>query len=99
MSKSGLALIVDERNRQLNKGRSIEADKENNTDSQLVAAASALLHTNEDVDEINALVELYQPMLYNWDMIFFTDMMLRPYKERIIIAGALCAAELDRIQE
>lgn len=35
----------------------------------------------------------------NWDQEWFTNLMNRSNKERLIIAGALIAAEIDRITE
>lgn len=35
----------------------------------------------------------------NWDVKWFRDMMKRSVKERLVIAGALIAAELDRLNE
>lgn len=35
---------------------------------------------------------------YNWDKDWFSHLCNRPYEERLIISGALIAAEIDRIQ-
>lgn len=34
----------------------------------------------------------------NWDKAIFDKMISKPWKQRLIIAGALIAAEIDRIQ-
>ena len=97
--KTGIELIAIERQEQIEKhGRTIESDVHlNSVNQQLIGAASLLTlnryngsrFTNTDID---ALVP------FNWDINIWRKMMYKPYKERLIIAGALIAAEIDRIQ-
>ncbi len=92
--KTGIALIADERQEQIEKhGRSVAQDKELNYSNQLAHAASALSSPIlEDWDNRHAAPE-------GWDLEIWQKMHDKPYKERLIIAGALIAAELDRLQD
>lgn len=91
--KTGIELIVQERNEQLEKhGRTIEADLKFNGHGQLSEAASILTATDLHPSEAKA----YCPS--GWDIDGFEYMMSKPYKQRLIIAGALIAAEIDRLQ-
>lgn len=90
--KSGIELIAQERQEQIEKhGKTVEYDVENNSDKQLRWAAERLLASDE-----KALPD-WQPAP-GWDKELFDKMYEKPYKERLIIAGALIAAELDRLQ-
>ena len=85
--KTGIELIAIERQEQIEKhGRTIHYDIENNTDSQLQLGAEALL--DNDFDKFPAL----------WDDAICYKMLEKSLKERLIIAGALIAAEIDRLQ-
>lgn len=92
--KTGIELFKDERNHQIEKygftGEHHANHPEWYDQGQLTEAARYLsdkfIHTN-----------LYFPK--NWDKDWFFKLCARDYKERLIIAGALFAAEIDRIQE
>jgi hypothetical protein len=87
--KTGIELIAKERHEQLNKhGRSVELDVELNNGGQLRHATRRLLEAHPD--NSNPPVK--------WDYQLWEQMCKKPYKERLIIAGALIAAEIDRIQ-
>lgn len=91
-AKTGVELIADERKKQIEVlGRTIELDAEINTDGQLSFAASCLAF--DDTSHID--VESYRPAF--WDVELWRKIINKPYKERLIIAGALIAAELDRV--
>ena len=92
--KTGIELIADERVEQIKKhGRTIEKDREFNTDNQLSTAACVLCYSEiEDIDQRN------EPPT-NWNLEAWHKMHDKPYKERLVIAGALIAAELDRINK
>lgn len=62
---------------------------------QLVHAANLLSYADDDV--VRQHVEYFYPE--NWDKEWFTELMNRPNKERLIIAGALLASEIDRLNE
>lgn len=84
---TGLELIQKERNEQINKhNKQIKDDVRNNPDEQLKKAAIAML-TNDESE-----------FPENWNF-FRKERLLnnRTYKERLAIAGAFCAAEIDRL--
>ena len=89
---TGIELITQERKEQIEKhGRTLEYDLNHNKFLQLSEAAILLAH-----NEYHHL--LYDiPTPYLWNKSLFDKMLKKPYKERLIIAGALIAAELDRI--
>lgn len=95
MIKSGVELIAEERVEQLQKhGRSISQDVVYNSgpEKPLTKAAAALT-----MEHGNSLAtQTMRPE--NWDTEVWLKMMRKPYKERLIIAGALIAAEIDRLQ-
>jgi hypothetical protein len=90
-SLSGVELISLERSEQIEKhGRTTEIDRKLNTINQLSYAASALVSfIDGETIEISAPPE--------WDEDVWQHMMGKSYKERLIIAGALIAAEIDRV--
>lgn len=91
--KSGIELIAAERQEQIEKhGRTIERDVLENDDQQLSMGAEMLLAAEheEGIDQ-----ESYP---YGWDKEICNHMLSKTYKERLIIAGALIAAEIDRLQ-
>jgi hypothetical protein len=85
--QTGIELIAQERKEQIEKhGRTIDNDAFYNNDGQLRQAAASLMgqrQTNEDPD--------------GWDTAIWVRMLKKPLKERLIIAGALIAAEIDRL--
>jgi hypothetical protein len=98
--KTGIELIADERKEQIEKhGRSVECDVKFNSHYQLTIGAELLIQIlndsiNEDMDEYDECPE--PPFM--WDRKLWDKMCRKPYKERLIIAGALIAAEIDRLQ-
>jgi len=85
---SGIELIAKERNEQLEKhGCTTEMDIAYNSEKQLSVAAKRLL----DFDA----ADMAQPM--NWNVQIWSKMISKTYEERLIIAGALIAAEIDRL--
>jgi hypothetical protein len=87
--KTGAELIAIEREEQIYiHGRTIEYDVENNEFSQLSYAAECLI-TDDPHNEIGAP--------HGWSSQLWTRMKNKSYKERLIIAGALIAAEIDRL--
>lgn len=88
--KTGIELIAIERQEQIEKhGRTIENDVKTNSNSQLMQGAVALLSNNGNAE--------YGNMPSKWDDGLCEYMCLKSYKERLIIAGALIAAEIDRL--
>lgn len=89
MEKSGIELIAAERQEQFEKhGRTIMKDALENSQRQLVTGAIRLIDTNQSSPN--------PP--HPWDHAIWDKMINKPYVERLAIAGALIAAEIDRIQ-
>lgn len=87
--KSGAELIAIERQEQIDKhGRTIERDVKENTNNELAIAAMLLL------DKYPSAVGFPE----NWDQELVQKMISKPYKDRLIIAGAFIAAEFDRVE-
>lgn len=90
--KTGIELIAQERAEQIEKhGRTIKQDVEFNYEGQLSFAASCLAF--DDIEDWDARYEAPR----GWDLEIWQKMHDKPHKERLIIAGALIAAELDRL--
>lgn len=84
--KTGLELIQQERNEQIHKhNRQVAHDVLNHQDEELKKVAIAML-TNDHSD-----------FPENWNFFKKEKLLKKPYKERLAIAGALIAAELDRL--
>lgn len=87
---SGVELIKKERDEQIRKhGYMICDDVENNNNCQLTQAAQGLLKGIKDFSRTTPP--------NNWSSIVWIKMISKSYKERLIIAGALIAAEIDRL--
>lgn len=83
---TGVELIAQERLEQKVKhGRTVKHDAEINQFGELREAAVALIQG--DIEDMPA----------EWDQTICNYMMRKPLKERLVIAGALIAAELDRL--
>lgn len=94
--KTGIELIAKERQEQIQKhGYTIEEDKKYNGSFEcpLTKVASAL---SIDDNGNRLAKEAMKPM--NWSQESWDKMMNKSYKDRLVIAGALIAAEIDRIQ-
>jgi hypothetical protein len=96
---TGIELITKERKEQIEKhGRTIEDDIKYNAYRELTKAAEGLLNFNTKgtKEEDENYAEFFRPK--NWNKDIWIKMCCdKGYKERLIIAGALIAAELDRI--
>lgn len=85
--KKGIELIAIERQEQLDKhGRTIKSDVETNDMGQLKWAAQSLI------------TEMVEDFPSDWDEKTFYKIMSKTKVEILTIAGALIAAEIDRIQ-
>lgn len=89
---TGIESIAEERQKQL-ESYTVEFDIMVNSDVErpLTKAASALT-----IEHGNSLAALFMTPT-GWDEHRWLNMMNKPYKERLIIAGALIAAEIDRL--
>lgn len=86
---TGIELIAKERKEQIEKhGRTVERDVKENPDRELALGAMNLIHKNCNWMDFSA----------NWNRQICENMASKPYRERLIIAGALIAAEIDRLQ-
>jgi hypothetical protein len=86
--KTGIELIAEERQEQIEKhGRSVFYDRSVNNDRQLSIAAMRLIGDRKDY-----------PCPAGWDKELWERMLKKSNIKRHIIAGALIAAEIDRLQ-
>ena len=91
--KTGIELIAQERQEQIEKhGRTVKRDVDENSHLQLVDAATKLCADDMGGFWATDLCPL------GWSQTIWDKMTNKPYKERLIIAGALIAAEIDRLQ-
>lgn len=86
--KTGVRRIADERLSQLNNGKSVLRDMILNSAGQLADAAAALV--------VNSIAEHFSPE--GWEPKYWSALINKPYIERLTIAGALIAAQIDVIQ-
>lgn len=98
-TQSGASMILKERIEQIMKhNRFIEDDVVQNTNKELSQAAVRLIYDfsyiKADYDETK-LLKLMIPK--NWNAEIWDKMSEKSYKERLVIAGALIAAEIDRL--
>lgn len=85
---TGAELILKERQEQIEKhGRTIEQDVKYNKECQLNVAAVRLLQDRNDY-----------PAPLDWSNKIWQKMVSKNKLKRLIIAGALIAAEIDRLQ-
>lgn len=86
---TGAELICLERAEQIIKhGRTVQEDIDFNTAGQLVTAARTL--------SMSIVPDHYVNRPYKWDETIWKKMIQKSYKDRLVIAGALIAAEIDR---
>lgn len=92
--KSGVELISEERKKQIYKhGFTAEhhaSHPEWYNKGQLIEAAHTL--STKEINFKSCSVPL------NWDVKWFNDLCNRPYEERLVIAGALFASQIDMIK-
>jgi hypothetical protein len=90
--KTGIELITEEREKQISKhgftGEHHAQHAEWYDEGQLIEAAHKLSFAIAK-DEVPK----------NWDLEWFQNLCNRPHKERLVIAGALIASEIDRMNE
>ena len=83
----GIDLIAKERQEQITKhGYTMLSDVENNKDAQLLDGVIGLFS--------NGILGMVPD---GWDTINWAKMCNNSYRDRLIIAGALIAAEIDRL--
>ena len=82
------AITLERREHTIKHNKDVLYDIKNNAKGQLGSAARKLLSNSEQLAD-------YPPE--GWDHKKWAYMCSKPYKERVAIAGALCAAEYDRL--
>lgn len=104
---TGIELIAQERAEQIEKhGRTIENDAIINNGvyeiegetfyvPQLAHAAHLLVEPDGSMLREQQYLDTFIP--HGWDKEIWDKIVKKPYKERLIIAGALIAAEIDRL--
>lgn len=86
--KTAIELIAKERKEQIKKhGRTVELDVQQNHNCQLLVGAVRLIQDKGET-----------PPPDRWDKNIWKKMQSKSKKKRLIIAGALIAAELDRLR-
>lgn len=86
--KTGIELIDQERKEQIEKHqRLIKDDAKYNDEGELIIAAVTLVDEYPYLDDFPS----------SWNRELCMKMAQKPKKERLIIAGALIAAEIDRL--
>lgn len=94
--ETGIQLIAKERIEQITKhNRTTGRDVLENNNYQLSKAANMLCLEDWGCLSEDEIIEDYCPE--NWDKTIWEKMVRKPYRERLIIAGALIAAEIDRL--
>ena len=90
---TGIELIAKERKEQLEKhGISVKNDAQFNSMMQFNGLGPL------PIAAIGLIDDSFQHVPMHWDKKRLDKMRKKQYKERLIIAGAFIAAELDRIQ-
>ena len=93
-TNTGLEMVVRERIEMIEKhGKTVDFDVKHNTLNQLSEAASKLCDPN--IEDFHG-IEDGEPA--GWDNELWNKMIDKVYSERLIVAGALIAAEIDRLQ-
>jgi hypothetical protein len=96
--EDGVGLIAQERAEHITKHKITTAtDEHYNPNMELCKAATGLLFGEDSVSP-HILAARLGEMPDNWDLVWENKAIRKPYKERLIIAGALIAAEIDRLQ-
>ena len=93
MKITGIDLIAEERKEQLVKHKvTVDYDVEHNKKGELSFAAALLCCPNPEKYQVEGAGKPE-----GWDIIIWNHMIKKSYGERLIIAGSLIAAEIDRI--
>lgn len=96
--KTGIELISIERAEQIEKhGRTIAYDVKTNKKRELSFAAAVLSCPHPETMGCSSKNDYSCPE--GWDVNIWTKIIKKPYRQRLIIAGAFLAAEIDRLNE
>ena len=92
---SGITLITEERKKQIEKhGYDIEHDKNENPDRELLRVVCCILEGMLG-DLVCNVKPVWPP---TWNIAWYCKFTAMGYKEKLILLGALIAAEIDRFQ-
>lgn len=94
---SGVQLIDQERREQIEKHKVKISDDVNSNDHRELAIAAAALIGSRNWQSQFEKADILNKMPNNWIPQVCLHMAEKPYKERLVIAGALIAAEIDRL--
>lgn len=98
---TGIELIAQERREQIEKhGYTADSDAHFGAMNQLGTAAALLAYEPLDSYEakIQRIIAIEDKRPEGWNPEIWDKMNRKPYLQRLIIAGALIAAEIDRLQ-
>lgn len=93
--KTGAVQIADERLTQIEKGKTSAHDYDFNNMQQLALAGSMLSMPDMEREHNDEFIAGLCPN--GWDPYYWIKLWKLPYKRRLVIAGALLAAEIDRV--
>jgi hypothetical protein len=100
---TGIELINEERQEHFTKhARLVMDDVAYNDKYQLIQAAAIMIlpfEMESDEDSLEMRESIKQEAPEGWNLESWRKMIDKPYRERLIIAGSLIAAELDRLTE
>jgi len=97
MKQTGIELIAQERKEQIEKhGISVEEDVEVNVSDELRLAAHTLTSVRSKITVDGDLIRPFNP--WPWKEYAWVKICKKSYKDRLVVAGALIAAEIDRLQ-
>lgn len=96
--KTGIELIAQERKSQIEKhGLTAEVDAAKNANRQLIEAISLMLPEGDEQDNKIYLKARLDGIPTGWSPRVWEKMAKKSYLERLVMAGAMLAAEIDRI--
>lgn len=97
--KTGIQLIQQERREQIYKHRRTTLkDVLTNNSGQLISAASMLMADNNCFGTDAQRIKVYTACVpTGWDLNLWVKLLNKNYEARLVIAGALVAAEIDRL--
>lgn len=95
---TGIELIAEERKKQIeNHGLTAEVDAAKNANRQLIEAISLMLPEGDEQDNKIYLRARLDGIPTGWNSKVWEKMARKSYSERLVMAGAMIAAEIDRI--
>lgn len=96
---NGVNFILRERSKQLKIGRTPKYDLEQNSGGQLIYICSCLLALATERNDFKFnFTHIEKRKEFGIDEALFLKMLDKPLMDRLIIVGALCAAEYDRLE-